>query len=115
MNEFARRTGKIFVPSVGPGYVDTRIRPWNGSTTRDRERGAYYDREFKAALDSGADLVSITSYNEWHEGTQIEPATPKEIPGFTYLDYGPVPPDYYLKRTAYWVGELVKRGVYRLR
>jgi hypothetical protein len=110
LNEFARRTGKIFVPSVGPGYVDTRIRPWNGRTTRDRERGAYYDREFKAALESGAGLVSITSYNEWHEGTQIEPAAPKEIPGFTYLDYGPLPPDYYLKRTAYWVGELVKKA-----
>jgi glycoprotein endo-alpha-1,2-mannosidase len=61
LNEFARRTGKIFVPSVGPGYVDTRIRPWNGKTTRDREAGAYYDREFKTALDSGASMNSRDS------------------------------------------------------
>lgn len=108
LNDFARRTGKSFVPSVGPGYIDTRIRPWNGGTTRARDKGAYYDREFKAALDSGASLVSITSYNEWHEGTQIEPAIPRQIPGFAYLDYAPLEPDYYLKRTAYWVGQLEK-------
>jgi glycoprotein endo-alpha-1,2-mannosidase len=110
LNEVARRSGKIFVPSVGPGYIDTRIRPWNGSTTRSREQGAYYDREFQAALDSGASLISITSYNEWHEGTQIEPAVPKQISGFTYLNYSPLAPDYYLKRTAYWIAELQKRG-----
>ena len=109
LQEFARRTGKIFVPSVGPGYVDTRIRPWNGSTTRDRKQGAYYDRMFRAALDSGASVISITSYNEWHEGTQIEPAVPKQIDGFTYLDYVPLSPDHYLKRTAYWVQALGKR------
>ena len=110
LNEFARRTAKVFVPSVGPGYIDTRIRPWNGATTRNREQGAYYDREFKAALDSGASVISITSYNEWHEGTQIEPAVPKQIPGFKYLDYSPLPPDYYLKRTAWWVSQLQKQA-----
>jgi len=110
LNEFARRTGKVFVPGVGPGYVDTRIRPWNGKTTRNREQGEYYDREFKAALDSGASVISITSYNEWHEGTQIEPATPKQIPNFKYLDYSPLAPDYYLKRTAYWMRQLQTRS-----
>ncbi len=109
LHGFARRTGKIFVPSVGPGYVDTRIRPWNGRTTRARDQGAYYDRMFRAALDSGAAVLSITSYNEWHEGTQIEPAVPKQNRDFTYLDYSPLAPDYYLKRTAYWVGEFEKR------
>ena len=24
----------------------------------------------------GAKIVSVTSFNEWHEGTQIEPAVP---------------------------------------
>jgi glycoprotein endo-alpha-1,2-mannosidase len=50
--------------------------------------------------------VGITSFNEWHEGTQIEPAVPKQIPGFTYLDYRPRPTDYYLERTAYWIGRM---------
>jgi glycoprotein endo-alpha-1,2-mannosidase len=29
---------------------------------------------WRAAMRSGADLVSVTSYNEWQEGTQVEPA-----------------------------------------
>ena len=36
--------GKLFYPSVGPGYNDTLIRPWNAAQTRARGRGAYYDK-----------------------------------------------------------------------
>ena len=77
---------------------------WEGaSTQRDREAGAYYDRMFQAAVDVAPEIVSITSFNEWHEGTQIEPAVPKTIPGYTYLDYTPRAPHYYLDRTRHWV------------
>jgi glycoprotein endo-alpha-1,2-mannosidase len=100
---WARRTGKIFIPSVGPGYDDLRIRPWNGKNQRDRQGGAYYDAMFLAALASDPPFVSVTSFNEWHEGTQIEPATPKEAAGFKYLDYTPLAPDFYLRRTREWV------------
>lgn len=100
---WARENKKMFVPSVGPGYVDTRIRPWNGRNTRGRENGAYYDRMFAAALAVKPEIISITSFNEWHEGTQIEPAVSKKIPAFTYEDYAPRSPDYYLEQTAYWV------------
>ncbi len=104
--KWARANQLLFVPCVAPGYIDTRIRPWNGVNTRDRESGAYYDRMWSAAIRVSPDLVGITSFNEWHEGTQIERATPKEIPGFTYLDYRPLPTDYYLRRTAAWIGRL---------
>ena len=60
---------------------------------------------WSAALGVSPELVGITSFNEWHEGTQIEPAMPKPISGFTYLDYQPLSADYYLKRTAYWIGK----------
>jgi len=101
--KWAKEQGKIFVPSVGPGYDDTRIRPWNGRNQRDRENGAYYDRMFEAAIAVGPPVISITSFNEWHEGTQIEPAVPKQIEGYTYLDYGERAPDWYLERTRHWL------------
>ncbi len=68
----ARQAGLICAPSVGPGYDarrfsgDLRLLP--------RGNGATYDALWRAALRAGADRVTITSYNEWHEGTQIEPA-----------------------------------------
>jgi glycoprotein endo-alpha-1,2-mannosidase len=97
-----------FIPCVGPGYIDTRVRPWNGVNTREREDGKYYDRMFDAAIKSGAQFIGITSFNEWHEGTQIEPAIPFEIPEFEYLDYNSLEPTYYLERTAYWINRFGK-------
>lgn len=94
---------KLFIPCVAPGYIDTRIRPWNGANTRDREQGAYYDREFRAAIAVKPEIVGITSFNEWHEGTQIEPAVPKTVGDYAYEDYQPLQPGWYIARTAYWV------------
>lgn len=108
MQQWAKEHNKLFIPSVGPGYIDTRIRPWNGGTTRDREDGKYYDEMYRAAIESGAPYISITSFNEWHEGTQIEPAVPLKCDAFEYLDYQPLANDYYLVRTAHWVNEFKK-------
>lgn len=72
MARFCREHSLAFVASVGPGYDDRRIRPWNARNHRAREGGAYYRRMWRAAVDAGAVAVSITSYNEWGEGTQSE-------------------------------------------
>ena len=103
MAQRARHRDLLFIPSIGPGYDDTRIRPWNGGNRRSRERGAYYDREFAAAIDIVPPLITITSFNEWHEGTQIEPAVPKRTGDYQYEDYQPRAPEYYLDRTRHWV------------
>lgn len=106
----AASTQTVFIPSVGPGYVDVSVRPWNAVTTRDRENGNYYERLWKAALKAlpahGQHVVSITSFNEWHEGTQIEPAVPAmrgkiNMRGSVkkYLDYGQLGPEGYLDLT----------------
>lgn len=108
LSDWAQQNNKLFIPSVGPGYIDLRIRPWNNVNTRGRLDGAYYDREFAAAIAVQPPIVSITSFNEWHEGTQIEPAVAKEIKGFKYLDYQPHYPEYYLDRTSYWISRFVK-------
>jgi hypothetical protein len=51
----------------------------NAANTRSRENGAYYDRMFAVALAADVSTVFVTSYNEWGEGTQIEPAVPHTV------------------------------------
>jgi len=100
MSAYARDNGLIFIPCVGPGYIDTRIRPWNEKNTRSRDHGGYYERMFMKAIDAHPDFIGITSFNEWHEGTQIEPAIPKKISSYTYEDYGAdTDPLFYIKET----------------
>lgn len=108
LSKFALQNGLIFIPSVGPGYIDTQIRPWNSASTRHRRHGQYYDVAWRSAINNNVNYVSITSFNEWHEGTQIEPAQPKNILGFTYLDYEPDGSDFYLNLTKWWIQQFEK-------
>ena len=101
--QYASTNEVLFAPSVGPGYNDVRIRPWNAANTKDREHGGYYEQSFKAALAVRPPIISITSFNEWHEGTQIEKAVPKQYRNFKYSDYMPQSSDYYLTLTRKWV------------
>jgi hypothetical protein len=106
----ARQAKLLCAPSVGPGYLaaratgDTRMKP--------RRHGATYDAMWRAALRARPDLVTITSYNEWNEGTQIEPATSDPIrPGYLTYDgayglRGVAAERAYLRRTAYWTRAL---------
>lgn len=96
--------GALYVPSVMPGNHAERI-GYPKETILPRRDGATYDEQWSAALGTGIvpDLVSITSFNEWHEGSQIEPARASySAGGRTYLDFLPRSPTYYLDRTAYW-------------
>ena len=34
------------------------------------------EQAWSSAMEVAAKIVSVTSFNEWHEGTQIEPAVP---------------------------------------
>lgn len=97
-----RERGKFFVPAVGPGYDDQKIRPWNEANWRDREGGQTYDRMWEKALEAQPHAIGVTSYNEWGEGTQIEPAKPWPDPGKVHLDYLPHREEYYLDRTKWW-------------
>ena len=68
----AHAAGLLCAPSVGPGY-DARLAT-RMEAVRLRNDGLTYDRMWKTALKANPDLVTVTSYNEWQEGTQIEPA-----------------------------------------
>lgn len=104
----ARAAGLLCAPSVGPGYNARRA---SGDTRQQpRKRGARYDAMWAHAVRAHADTVTITSYNEWHEGTQIEAA---RAVGRPYLSYegaygrtGRAAERAYLDRTAYWVKQL---------
>ncbi|KAI1712785.1 glycosyl hydrolase family 99 domain-containing protein [Ditylenchus destructor] len=90
LSAFCAESNLLFIPSVGPGYNDTRVRPWNGVNAKARNNGDYYKEHFKMAHIAKADIVSITSFNEWHEGTQIEPAkafTDTNFTGYVYEQY----------------------------
>jgi glycoprotein endo-alpha-1,2-mannosidase len=114
--EQARRAALLCAPSVGPGYHarravgDRRVKP--------RRQGRTYDAMWMSALAAGADIVTITSYNEWHEGTQIEPARRRLARGGPrYLDYegawgrtGRAAERAYLDRTAFWTSRLRARA-----
>jgi len=68
----AHAAGLLCAPSVGPGY-DARLAT-RQEVVRERRNGTTYDRMWKTAIRANPDVVTITSYNEWQEGTQIEPA-----------------------------------------
>jgi hypothetical protein len=105
----ARAVQLLCAPSVGPGY-DAR-RGSGDPAVKPRRNGATYDSMWKMAIASGADRVTITSFNEWHEGTQIEPAasSPRRRGRYRYLTYdgawglhGSAAEQAYLTRTRYW-------------
>jgi len=66
----------------------------------------YYDTGWRAAVKAATSIVSVTSFNEWGEGTQVEPAVAYGLTNISYNDYSPLSPDYYLKATSKWVLEL---------
>ncbi|SHE94310.1 Glycosyl hydrolase family 99 [Ferrithrix thermotolerans DSM 19514] len=99
--------GLMCSPSVGPGFIDQRAN--NDTRYRSRQNGANYDAMWQGALASNADFITITSFNEWHEGTQIEPAQAMCIPTYCYHDYngaygltGTAASYAYINRTAFW-------------
>jgi len=99
----AHAHGLLCMPSVGPGYDGARAGEL--SLSRARLRGTTYDNLWKAAIAARPDGITITSFNEWGEGTQIEPAAAK--PGYLSYDgswglWGTAAQTAYLTRTAYW-------------
>ncbi|XP_038655495.1 glycoprotein endo-alpha-1,2-mannosidase-like isoform X4 [Scyliorhinus canicula] len=102
LKDFCDSNNLMFIPSVGPGYIDTSIRAWNNHNTRNRVNGKYYETALSTALLVRPEIITITSFNEWHEGTQIEMSVPKKSSQLVYLDYLPHKPDIYLELTRKW-------------
>jgi len=97
VDQMRQATGapKLWVATVMPGYDDTRIRPNNGFA-QDRAGGGYYAQSWQAAIASAPNWVVITSFNEWPEGTHIEPSAA----------YG----DQFIGATANWANQFKSAG-----
>ncbi len=80
--------GKIFAATVAPGYDDTIIR--RPGLVVDRMNGSFYMGAWEMVMISKPQWVLVTSWNEWHEGSEIEPS----------LEFG----DLYLNLTALYYG-----------
>jgi hypothetical protein len=92
-SEVARAKNKFYAVPVMPGYDDRALREPGHFT--DREKGNFYRKNWESALASDPDWILITSFNEWFEGTEIEPS----------VEYG----DLYLRLTAHYA-KLFKEG-----
>lgn len=66
---------KLFCATVIPGFDDTLVpdRPQPRPTVA-RYDGQTYRTLWDAAIRHRADWVVVTSFNEWHEGSEIEPS-----------------------------------------
>jgi hypothetical protein len=92
-----RQLGKITALPVMPGYDDSHIGRESPKIIS-RENGALYKKLWKAAGKANPDWVLITSFNEWHEGTEIEPS----------IEYG----EKFVELTAKFTREFKKEKVY---
>ena len=105
VRDWAERAGqpKLWMATVMPGWDDLNsaqvqcadLRVSSDPFARDRAGGAYYDRLWEAALATEPDLVLVHSFNEWVEGSYIEPS----------VKFG----DRYLTLTAQWAARFKSR------
>ena len=104
--DVAAEHGCAYVPSVKPGFNNRGVRnpghtPLSRRLTPESPEGSFFETSLENALqlvDEKADhLIMVTSFNEWHEDTQIEPVQVTEVEttepydltfGLPYVGYG---------------------------
>ena len=113
--------GALYVPSVMPGNSAQRV-GYPPDTLVARQDGAVFSQQWTAALGVGVapELVTITSFNEWHEGSMLEPAAVGVVDGLghAYADFGALAPEGYLDLARQWIGRFLATTwppVYRAR
>lgn len=90
----ARKENKIAALTVIPGYDDTKIR--KPGLKAPRFEGHSYALQWEAAIAAKPDWILITSFNEWHEGSEIEPS----------LEWG----DRFIEITRIWADRFTGSG-----
>lgn len=73
---YARSHNLCFIPTLTPGYDDRNLRGLNRPIL-ERKEGKFYEEFWlivKKYLNPSLKIALITTFNEWHEGTEIEPS-----------------------------------------
>lgn len=88
LNKWPRRirnfgAEKIWAATVNPGADNRKVPSQPDKVVRDRENGNYFRETWHAAFSTYPDWIMICSWNEWAEGTMIEPSVTY---GNLYLD-----------------------------
>ncbi|MCX7785256.1 MAG: hypothetical protein N2201_03370 [candidate division WOR-3 bacterium] len=81
--DVAHSKGKLFALPVMPGFDDRFVN--TPGTVIKRKKGKYYRQNWETALLTNPDWILISTFNEWFEGSEIEPSR----------EYG----DFYLRLT----------------
>jgi hypothetical protein len=95
-NQVSAADGKISCLTVIPGFDDRFVGRPPPRPVTERNDGETYRILWQAAIAANPDWILITSWNEWHEGSEIEPS----------LQYG----DRYLRETAVYARSFMARG-----
>lgn len=85
----ARQNNRISTLTVMPGYDDTKFR--EPGFKIERVDGRAYQVQWQNAITASPDWILVTSFNEWHEGSEIEPSAEHK--------------DHYLKLTQQYAKE----------
>ncbi|MBD3353403.1 MAG: hypothetical protein GF364_18115 [Candidatus Lokiarchaeota archaeon] len=91
LSALAHGHGKGFCSVVIPGTDNTCVHGFQGTpmydgrtgTINTRANGLTFNMTWQAAIDADSDFVNIVSWNELHEGTEIEPTIEN---GTTYIE-----------------------------
>ena len=110
IQQSVEQKGGLFVPSVAPGFNVKRYFDDSSPLIKRRKNGDNYDDWWEHTIAADPEFIAIISFNEWHEGTQIEPAIrvrnvePRYLSYENAYDKKGVPAQFsYLRRTARWI------------
>ena len=111
----------LYIPSVIPGFSAKRV-GYPDTTYVPRENGSTYEAQWVQALGTSVEpaMITITSFNEWHEGTMIEPPQfgVDNDAAYIYSDFDTYSPEGYLYHTRDWIDRYLARTgptAYRMR
>lgn len=64
----------VYIDGVNPGFDDSAVNGWGrGSHYIERANGETYRYRWKRAVENGFDLACIPTWDDWGEGSMIEP------------------------------------------